>query len=92
MNTVGKILILYKQQVNEMAIINGNRSTKKEKIKAVISVDVSEKINEYCQWAGIEDLGFFIEEAACFIFSKDKDWKQHQKSIKRTKKDMATNH
>ena len=47
------------------------------------------KINEYCQWANIDDLGFFIEEAAGFIFSKDKDWKDHQRAIKRTKRQDA---
>lgn len=60
-----------------MAIINGNRFTKKEKIKAVLSSDIV---------ANIEDLGFFIEEAACFVFAKDKDWKDYQRSIKRTSK------
>ena len=69
-----------------MAIINGNRYTKKEKIKAVVSSEIVAKIGEYCQWANISDLGFFIEEAACFVLAKDKDWKEHQKSIKRASK------
>lgn len=69
-----------------MAIINGTRATKKEKIKAIVSSDVVQQINDYCQWANIDDIGFFIEEAACFIFAKDKDWKDHLRSIKRAKK------
>lgn len=69
-----------------MAIINGNRSTKKTKIKASINADIAQKIDAYCQWAHIDDLGFFIEEAACFIFAKDKDWKSHQRAVKRSGK------
>ena len=73
-------------KVNSMAIINGIKSTKKEKIKAAISSDTVAKINEYCQWANIEDVGFFLEEAALFVFSKDKEWKDNQRIIKRAKK------
>lgn len=69
-----------------MAIIKGNSSIKKEKIKAVISAEVFANIIHYCQWAGIEDIDFFIEEAACFVFSKDKDWKEYQRSIKQKNK------
>ncbi len=72
-----------------MAIINGNRFTKKAKIKAVISAEVLEKITAYCQWANIDDLGFFIEEAACFVFSKDKEFKNAQKKTKRGAKHNA---
>jgi hypothetical protein len=66
-----------------MPIINGNRFQKKEKIKAEISSETFEKIQQYCAWADISDIGFFIEEAASFIFSKDRDWKQHLKSSKK---------
>ena len=51
-----------------MPIINGTRSQKKEKIKAEINSDIYEKISDYCAWADIDDIGFFIEEAAIFIF------------------------
>ena len=66
-----------------MPIINGTRSQKKEKIKAEINSDIYEKISDYCAWADIDDIGFFIEEAAIFIFAKDKDWKQHLKATKK---------
>jgi len=68
-----------------MAIIRGARSTKKEKLKVEISTEILEKIQTYCQWASIDDVSYFIEEAACFIFSKDKDWKLQQKAARRTK-------
>ena len=66
-----------------MPIINGTRFQKKEKIKAEINSELFEKINAYCAWANIDDLGFFIEEAASFIFSKDRDWKQHEKATRK---------
>ena len=66
-----------------MPIINGTRVLKKEKIKAEISCETFEKINEYCAWANIDDVGFFIEEAASFIFAKDREWKQYKKAAKK---------
>jgi len=73
-----------------MAIINGTRFQKKDKIKASISSDIAAKITEYCAWANIDDLGFFIEEAAGFVFAKDRDWKQHNKATKkRAEKEIA---
>jgi len=44
---------------------------------------IIEKINEYCQWTHIEDMAVFIETAASLIFEKDKNWKAHQRSVKR---------
>lgn len=66
-----------------MPIINGTRFQKKEKIKAEINSEIADKISAYCAWAKIDDIGFFIEEAASFIFAKDRDWKQHVKSAKK---------
>ena len=66
-----------------MPIINGTRFQKKEKIKAEINSEIFAKINEYCTWANIVDIGFFIEEAASFIFAKDREWKQHKKATKK---------
>ncbi|MCP0913080.1 MULTISPECIES: hypothetical protein [Legionella] len=72
-----------------MPIINGTRSQKKEKIKAEINSEIFTQINEYCAWAKIDDIGFFIEEAASFIFAKDKDWKQRKKSAKKRSETSA---
>ncbi|KTC94913.1 hypothetical protein [Legionella feeleii] len=66
-----------------MPLINNKISQRKEKIKVEINSDTLAQINAYCQWASIDDIGFFIEEAAHFIFAKDKDFKAHQKAIKR---------
>lgn len=69
-----------------MAIINVKQISSKEKIKEEISSDILKEIKEYCAWVGINDLGFFFEEAAMFVFSKDKEWKDHQREIKRSDK------
>jgi len=66
-----------------MAIISKNKSDEKEKIKADINSEVLSEIKQYCAWASVDDIGFFIEEAARFVFDKDKDWKTHKKEMKR---------
>jgi hypothetical protein len=35
-----------------------------------------ERTRQYYEWASISDIGFFIEEAARFDFSKEKEWKK----------------
>ncbi|MFV0820712.1 hypothetical protein [Legionella micdadei] len=74
-----------------MPIINGTRVHKKEKIKAEISSETFDKISEYCAWANIDDIGFFIEEAASFIFAKDRDWKQHKKATRKRSEAVDAN-
>jgi hypothetical protein len=69
-----------------MALINGTKSTKKEKIKVELNVEVLAKIRQYCEWASIDEIAFFIEEAACFVFAKDKSFKDHEKAINRRAK------
>ena len=69
-----------------MALISGNQEKTKEKIKAEISTDTLKKIRQYCEWASINDLGYFIEEASHFVFAKDKEWKKMLKSTKKAEK------
>lgn len=65
-----------------MPIISGDKLNKMEKIKADVSTETLDQINAYCQWANIDDLGYFIEEAAEFVFAKDKEWKNHKRALK----------
>lgn len=65
-----------------MAIINAARSQQKEKLKIEISSEIYAKMQNYCQWAGIDGIDFFIEEAALYVFAKDKEWKKRQKAKK----------
>ena len=71
---------------NNMPLISHTKAFKKEKIKTELNIETVAKINAYCEWASIDDIGFFIEEAAHFIFAKDKDFKAHQKALKRQAK------
>ncbi len=66
-----------------MPIINSTRVQKKEKIKAEISNETFNLITEYCAWANIDEISFFIEEAASFVFAKDRDWKQFKKAARK---------
>ncbi|STY29524.1 Uncharacterised protein [Legionella wadsworthii] len=65
-----------------MAIISGDQLRPKKKLKVDISKNTLDQIQQYCEWASIQDLGFFIEEASMFVFSKDKEWKKKQKASK----------
>lgn len=73
-----------------MALISGTRFQKKEKIKAEISSDTVKKIYEYCKWAGIDDLGFFLEEAALIVFQKDRAWKDHHKKANKKRRETES--
>lgn len=68
-----------------MALIAANKIKDKEKIKLEMDKDVYSEIQKYCSWAGISEIEHFFEEAASFIFSKDKEWKNYSRSIKRDK-------
>ncbi|MBN9229589.1 MAG: hypothetical protein BGO90_06210 [Legionella sp. 40-6] len=68
-----------------MALLNAKRIADKEKIKLEIDKDIYAEIKNYCTWSGISEIDHFFEEAASFIFSKDKEWKNHIRSIKREK-------
>ncbi len=65
-----------------MALISARKTNNKEKIKLEIDHDIFSKINQYCEWAGISNIDHFFEEAATYIFSKDKDWNKYLKTRK----------
>lgn len=68
-----------------MALIAAKKIKDKEKIKLEMDKDIYSEIQKYCAWAGISEIEHFFEEAASFIFSKDKEWKNHTRSINREK-------
>lgn len=59
-----------------MALITAKKINDVEKIKVEINKEIYAEIQRYCKWAGINEVDHFFEEAATFIFSKDKDWKK----------------
>lgn len=66
-----------------MALITAKKICNKEKIKLKIDQETYLKINKYCEWAGLSDIDHFFEEAATYIFSKDKDWNKYLKASKK---------
>jgi hypothetical protein len=38
-----------------------------------ISTDVYHQIEQYCEWANVDDISIFFEEAALHIFKSDKE-------------------
>ena len=69
-----------------MPIISKSPSLKKEKVTVEIHEDVLHRIKQYCDSAGITDLGFFMEESAKIVFAKDKEFKSKFKTSNRGKK------
>lgn len=68
---------------NILALITAKKQTNKEKIKLEIDQEILLKINKYCEWVGISNIDQFFEDAATYIFSKDKDWNKYLKSSKK---------
>ncbi|MBA2648452.1 MAG: hypothetical protein H0U75_02430 [Legionella sp.] len=63
-----------------MPIIN-KKSMDISPIKAQVNPNVLEQIENYCHWAGIYDIGYFIEKAANELFLKDLEWNFYKKQI-----------
>lgn len=59
-----------------MTIIKSNKIADKRSISTLIDSEVLQEIKAYCEWAGIYDIGFFIEDVAAYIFAKDKEWQE----------------
>ena len=57
-----------------MPMIKNKNTMDVSSIKAKVNPVVLEQIEDYCQWAGIYDLGYFIEKAASDLFAKDPEW------------------
>lgn len=57
-----------------MPIIKAKQKQEKEQLRINIERGIYEKIKQYCEWAGVQKVDDFIEQAAEFVFSKDKDW------------------
>ncbi|HRD69861.1 MAG TPA: hypothetical protein PK657_06935 [Legionella sp.] len=64
-----------------MPIIKSKKSIDISPIKAKVNPAVLEQIENYCHWAGIYDLGYFIEKAAIDMFAKDAEWNLYQKQM-----------
>lgn len=57
-----------------MPIIKAKKKIEKEQIRISLDTSLIAKIKKYCEWAGVQKTDDFFEQAAEFVFSKDKDW------------------
>lgn len=71
-----------------MALISSNRTCKKERIKTEINAETLAKIHHYCDWAGISDISYFIEEAV-LVLAKTKESTLFQKRLKKASNAVA---
>lgn len=62
-----------------MPLITTKQESKKDKLTVEIHTDVLDEIHNYCKWAKV-DVDLFLEEAAKFIFKKDKEYKTQFKA------------
>jgi hypothetical protein len=62
-----------------MAIIKNRNNQQKQLVKVKINSGILTQVEQYCEWSGIFDLGYFFEEAAEYIFRKDVEWRQFKK-------------
>lgn len=68
-------------------IMKPNQSNNTSAFMAQINSKTFEQIHQYCNWSGIYDLGYFLEQAAASLFSEDKEWELVSKPINKIKCD-----
>ncbi|MBA3536517.1 MAG: hypothetical protein H0T84_07905 [Tatlockia sp.] len=64
-----------------MPIIKNKKTMDISPIKAKVNPIILEQIESYCHWAGIYDLGYFIEKAASDLLTKDPEWNIYQQQM-----------
>ena len=58
-----------------MPIIKAKPKQEKEQIRISIDKSIIDNIKAYCAWANISKPDDFFEQAADYILSKDKEWR-----------------
>lgn len=66
-----------------MPIIKTKQTMDVSPIKAKVNPVVLEQIENYCLWAGIYDLGYFIEKAATELFFRDPEWNLYKEQFEK---------
>lgn len=65
-----------------MALLNAKPKTKRVPISLRCDESLLAEIRAYNEWAAIGRLDDFFEQAARFIFEKDKDWQKRNMTVK----------
>ena len=61
------------------AVISSQKKMDKTRLKFEIDTALLEEIKAYMAYADVKDIDHFFAEAAHFVFSKDKGWKDRKK-------------
>lgn len=61
-----------------MALLKSSEKTRKKQLRINIQESIADEAKTYCDWANISQLDDFFEQAAQYIFKKDKEWKQYK--------------
>ena len=61
-----------------MALIKPTIKPKKVQTRIALSEALLAQIQAYCDWANIEKIDDFIEQAIEFVFKKDREWRSEK--------------
>ena len=59
-----------------MPLLTPTASKTTKNFRISLDENLVKQIDNYCQYAHIQGLDAFIEKAAEFVFSKDKEWRE----------------
>lgn len=60
-----------------MPLVKSKQKQEKVQVRINIESKTLETIKQYCDWAGVAKQEEFFEEAAKYLLSKYKDWKDY---------------
>ena len=62
-----------------MSLLKATTKTNKRSIRLTMPEELLAEVEKYCNWAAIQKVEDFFEQAAQYILVKDKAWKLHSK-------------
>ena len=65
-----------------MALIQPTIKSKKTPVRLQLDEALLAQVKAYCDWANIDKVDDFVEQAIAFVFAKDRDWKVAQSQRK----------
>lgn len=63
-----------------MALLKPSNKVSKEQIRLSLDKAILDEIQQYCQWAGLDRLDDFVEQASRLVMRKDREWQHHRTS------------
>ena len=61
-----------------MPLIKAKKKIEKDQLRINIDSNLLTNIKNYCDWAGVQKIDEFLEQAAQYILTKDKEWLSHK--------------